>query len=460
MRIPAERLTTADQAYSPLAEVRTKGGGRARPVLIVLLALLYPWHFAVWATSYTGKNPTIPHGGLNLSLGDSMIALIGVVLLLQLAGGRVRLPRYALQTFVWFTVAAVSVTVSALSPAFFFELHDSEVGLVKILAAATWMIAVFWLLEDSFPQRFLLLGGSSVLAATGFAVASVIENVFLGIERPFGPFQNANIYGNYLMLNVFLAIGIDRLLGQPAGRVAVRPAVRRALRLAIRFGAVTILILGLLATGSRGAMVGFGIGLLLAVPWGAVKRLSLRGTVAFAVGALVLALALSWYLGRNPYVVTRWSQTAAGQGPNGGAPALSARDGDSPDLSGYCGGAGSSGLVGLVVAAAVGHSRQLARQGQGVRRRRSRVLRLRGRRVHTRLIQQRAARAVPLDRIRDGRRPDSLPSDQPSGPSERTCGEGAPLTQRRRGKVHRPPSVISGQQPTQQIRDYGCACAQ
>ncbi len=316
MRIPAERLTTADQAYSPQAEVRTKGGGRARPVLIVLLALLYPWHFAVWATSYTGKNPTIPHGGLNLSLGDSMIALIGVVLLLQLAGGRVRLPRYALQTFVWFTVAAVSVTVSALSPAFFFELHDSEVGLVKILAAATWMIAVFWLLEDSFPQRFLLLGGSSVLAATGFAVASVIENVFLGIERPFGPFQNANIYGNYLMLNVFLAIGIDRLLGQPAGRVAVRPAVRRALRLAIRFGAVTILILGLLATGSRGAMVGFGIGLLLAVPWGAVKRLSLRGTVAFAVGALVLALALSWYLGRNPYVVTRWSQTAAGQGPN------------------------------------------------------------------------------------------------------------------------------------------------
>jgi len=115
-----------------------------RGLMTVLLALLYPWHFAVFATSFTGKNPIIPHGGLNVSVGDGVVALVGVILLFQLAaGGRMPWPRYALQAFVWFTVATVSVTVNTLSPEFFFSLHESQVGLTKILGAAAWMSAVF-----------------------------------------------------------------------------------------------------------------------------------------------------------------------------------------------------------------------------------------------------------------------------------------------------------------------------
>ena len=285
--------------------------------MTVLLALLYPWHFAVWATSYTGKNPVIPHGGLNVSLGDSVIALIGVILLLRLAaGGRVPLPRYALQAFVWFAVAAVSVTVNAVSLELYFSLHESTVGLGKMLGAAAWMIGVYWLLQDAFPRRFLSLAGTSVVAATGFAIWSVIENVFFRVERPFGPFENANIYGNYFMLNAFLAVGIDRLLGAAPEGVTLRPGARMVLRPLVRFGAVTILILGLLATGSRGAMVGFVAGLVPAIPWGALRRVSRRGVLALGVGALVLGLALGWYMGQDPYVMKRWSQTAEGQGPN------------------------------------------------------------------------------------------------------------------------------------------------
>ena len=290
---------------------------RGRGLMTVLLALLYPWHFAVFATSFTGKNPIIPHGGLNVSVGDGVVALVGVILLFQLAaGGRMPWPRYALQAFVWFTVATVSVTVNTLSPEFFFSLHESQVGLVKILGAAAWMIAVFWLLQDSFPRRFLQLAGTSVLAASGFAIQSIIENVFLGVQRSFGPFENANIYGNYLMLNAFLAIAVDRFLGAAPEGVMVRPATRNILRPLLRFGAVTLLILGLLASGSRGAMVGFVVGLVPAVPWSALRRVSLRGALAAVAGALVLGSALGWYFEQNPFVVQRWSQTAEGEGPN------------------------------------------------------------------------------------------------------------------------------------------------
>lgn len=285
--------------------------------MTVLLALLYPWHFAVWAKTYTGTSPPIPHGGLNVSLGDGVVFLIGVVLLLRLATGRsVPLPRYALQAFVWFAIAVASVTVNTLSPGFFFELRVSVIGLTKMLGAGAWMIAVFWLLRESFPRRFLALAGASVLAATAFAVGSIIQNVFWGIERTFGPFENANIYGNYLMLNVFLAVGIDRFLGTAPEGVTVGRWARRLVRPLLRFGAVTVLFLGLLATGSRGALVGFFAGLIPAIPWAALRRTRLRGALALAGGALVLGLALWWYLAQDPYVVKRWTLTAQGEGPN------------------------------------------------------------------------------------------------------------------------------------------------
>ena len=150
-----------------VATPQRSGGGRT--LLIVLLSLVYPWHVALWATSYTGKAPVIPHGGLNVSLGDSVIAIIGLILVLQAAVGAIRLPRYTLHAFVWLVVAAISTTANALMPAVYFAMRDSEMGLVKIIAAMLWMVAVFWLLQDSFPRRFLQLAGLSVLVAAGFA---------------------------------------------------------------------------------------------------------------------------------------------------------------------------------------------------------------------------------------------------------------------------------------------------
>ena len=286
-----------------------------RGVLILLLAALYPWHIALWATSYTGKDPVIPHGGLNVSLGDSVIAIVGVTLLLQAAVGRLRLPRYTLHASLWLLAAAISTTVNALAPGVYFALRDSLMGLVKIGAAMMWMIAVFWLLQDNLPKRILQLVGLSVIAGVGFAIEAIIENVFFGVQRSFGPFQNANIFGNYLVLNLFFAIALDRFLGGPAG-LAFRPTVRAGIRGALRYGAVTLLLLGLLASGSRGAIAGFVAGLIPAVPWARISHISLRGIVTAVLGIIVLTAALDWYLAQNPFVVSRFTQTAEGRGPN------------------------------------------------------------------------------------------------------------------------------------------------
>lgn len=307
---------TVASSYSLPRHVRLRREGRGKGALIVLLALLYPWHFTIGPARYTSSNPPIPHGGLNFSLGDIVVAAISVIMLFQLAAGRVRLPRYGLQAFVWYTAAAVSVTVNALSPSYFFVLNDSVAGLVKIVAAMTWMVAVFWLLRESFPPRFLQLAGTLVVGAVAYAIWSIFQTVVLRWERSFGPFENANIYGNYMLLNVFLAVGLDRLLGEAAPGITLRRDVRAVLRPLIRFGAVPILILGLLTTGSRGAMVGFLVGLVPAVPWRALKRVSWRGVSAVVVGGLILGLALGWYFAQDPYVVGRWERTAEGRGPN------------------------------------------------------------------------------------------------------------------------------------------------
>jgi len=284
--------------------------------LILLLGVLYPWHVSLWATSYTGKDPVIPHGGLNVSVGDSVILIVSTVLALQIVIGWVPLPKYVRQASVWMLATAISVTVNALHPDISFAMRDSVMGLVKIFAAMMWMIVVFTLLRDSFSRRFLQLAGASVVVACCWSIQSVIQNVFEGRQRAFGPFENANLYGNYVVLNLFLAIAIDRFLGDGAVGTTLRPATRVLLRSLVRYVGITLLLLGLLATGSRGAIVGFLAGLIPALPWTQIKRVSWRGVMAAIVGLVVLVPALVWYFDQNPYVVSRVEMTAEGRGPN------------------------------------------------------------------------------------------------------------------------------------------------
>src|SRR5205085_5809767 len=82
--------------------------------------------------------------------------------------------------------------------------------------------------------------------ACAFAMLTVYENLFLRMDRPTGPFDNANLYGNYLMLNVFLALGAHNLLTEDrTGGVSGGPGFLRAARILFLVGALPALAIGI-----------------------------------------------------------------------------------------------------------------------------------------------------------------------------------------------------------------------
>ena len=300
---------------APSRRVRGRGRrertGLGKSLLMVVLALLYPFHMVVLGRA----DPRHP-GGVNVSLGDGVVALIPVILVFRLAVGWIPFPRYLRHVLVFLGVIATSVTLNAVAPAPFFFLRDSEVEAVKFVASAMWMIAVFWLLYDEFPRRFLQFACLSVALATGFAIATVIENIFLHVARPSGSFANPNLYGHYLILNIFLALAADRLLSETAVLApTLLVCVLRKLRLPLRLVVGPALLLGLLASGSRGALLGFCLGVPAAIPSSALRRLNLRRVGAVLVACLVLGAALAWYVDQHPFLLKRIAKTTEGD-PN------------------------------------------------------------------------------------------------------------------------------------------------
>ena len=278
-------------------------GGLGRSLLIVALAVLYPFH---WDT-----------GWINISLGDGVVALICGLVVFQTALSNVPLPRYVLHTGILIAVIAASMMANMVAPpGTFFWLRDSEIEAVKIFAAIAWMVSVCWVVSDDFPRRYLLWSTVSVLVACAFALLTVRENLFLSMARPTGPFDNANLYGNYLMLNAFLTLGAHNLLTEDRTGVASgRPQFLRAARMSFLLGALPVLTIGIMSTGSRGTLLGTTIGMLAAVSWRLPRRISARRLGAAVLGTVALVAAIAWFLGHGPFLLHRLARTTNGD-PN------------------------------------------------------------------------------------------------------------------------------------------------
>lgn len=275
--------------------------GWGRSFLALALAVLYPFHTYV--------------ANVNVSAGDGVVALIGLILVLRLAAGKVALPRYTLPALALWLVIILSLTVNSLLPSGFFEPMTGVVESFKYLAAVAWMIALYWLLSDRLPRRLLVFSSASVVVASWFAMWTVYDNLFLHEQRPTGPFENPNIYGNYLVLNVFLALGVAQLLANDQGRVTPRSGIPRAARTAALLVLVPVLTVGILATGSRGTLVGFLAGLAVAVRVPPPTAIGPRKLLAGIVGSIALLVAVVWFLQHHPYLLLRLGRTA-GSDPN------------------------------------------------------------------------------------------------------------------------------------------------
>ena len=316
-------MTLPAHGVTPVAAVRI-GGARARhqrpsppagaflkSLVAFALTVLYPFHLLA-----SGRGTVSHPGGINISLGDGVVGLIALLLVFRFAAGAAPLPRFGVNALVLLVIIGASLAANAVALTAYFSVMVGMIETLKLLAVILWMVAVFWLTYDDFPRRFLLFAGTSVALACGFAIMTVLENVLLHVPRPSGPFDNPNIYGNYLALNFFLALGVGVLLADRGGDARLLgQRIRRWLRPVLRLFVLPALLVGLLATGSRGALVGFIAGLPFAVPWNAVKRVTIRHVVALLCGGVVLALVLAWFFDQHPFLLKRLSRTS-GDDPN------------------------------------------------------------------------------------------------------------------------------------------------
>ena len=277
--------------------------GRAWPLLLItLIAVLYPFEYDTGLTNY--------------SLGDAVVGPVALFIVLQSLVRLVSWPRYTVQLLALVVVAIASSLANAFSPAIYFSARSALGETAKLFSAGLWMCVMFWLLSDDFSRGFYQLACLSALLATGFAVSSLWVTVRETNDyRPTGPFGNTNLYASYLCLNVFL------VLAAREAREDLR-RTRRRLPALLRWPGpllgpvmLPLLLLGILATASRGAMVGCVAGLVLSGSL-RLRRISRPRLAALVVGLVFLGMAGTWYVRQDPLVLRRLQSTAEGSGPN------------------------------------------------------------------------------------------------------------------------------------------------
>lgn len=270
-----------------------------REALLAALAIAYPFHFYV----------TGPGGIVDISVGDVIVAMVVIAFCLSLLWGRMVFPRYT-GPVVGFMLVALGSLAYPLArpeslPAFFDPLPGIQ-EVAKVAGSAAWMVAVYALLRRNPVGGLRVFASVSVIAASGFAVATIHQSLMSSGSRPRGPFENENLYANYLAFNAFLAAmlaRLDELHGMRAG-----PRVPLWLTM-------PLLLVGILATGSRGAIIGAALACPLIVKWNQPSKL--LGTRAATLAMLALSgcgLLIFWQA--NPFIANRVSTIVRGQGPN------------------------------------------------------------------------------------------------------------------------------------------------
>ena len=269
-------------------------------VTITLLMILYPFEYD------TGRS--------NFSLGDGLVLLVAAAYGFQALRRPLPIPRYTSGVVALMLVSILSVTVNVVRPdAFFTGARVSLVETSKLIMAALWMCAIFWMLSHRFARRFLQLGATSVLFATAAAVGSIVMTLTEATDvRPTGPFENANLYAGYLSFNIFLALAAHGILKVYSEREHHRPPVLlRLLGPLLLLGCIPLLLLGIVSTGSRGGLIGTVGGLALSGLC-RPRMLKLRQLVVLAAVVSVAFFGIRWYVRQGPPVLKRLVDTAAG----------------------------------------------------------------------------------------------------------------------------------------------------
>jgi O-antigen ligase len=275
--------------------------GVGTTILLCLLAVLYPLQ-------------TEAIGGVNLSAGDVLVGPVVLFLAWRFVRGPVPLPRYVPHVLTLFVVIVASVVVNALTWTTYYQLNTGVMEAVKFLAVAAWMLAVFALFLPQLGRRFTIFAVASATVAALWSLHSVFENVVLGVQRPTGPFENPNMYGNYLVFNAFLTLGAVKVMAEDRTGLALGGLVwLRKHRSLLTIILLPMIVLGLMSTGSRGSMLSFAAGVLAGARLWIPKRITFRMVATAALGLSLLGAGMSWFLSQHPYMLKRIERTGAGE---------------------------------------------------------------------------------------------------------------------------------------------------
>ncbi|HET6403729.1 MAG TPA: O-antigen ligase family protein [Candidatus Thermoplasmatota archaeon] len=247
------------------------------------LALLLPLHFTAVA----------PGGwGLTLSAGDLFVAAAIVVMSASIARQlRASPPVLVGPVLALLGAAALSLMVGVAS-GYVLDVGRGVVDLIKLVGAVAWALATWALLRgDRSATRALLRG----LTFGGIALAGwAIVRSLAGDARPVTTFTNPNLFANFLAAACAALLATEAMDGTPQRR-----------RSAWKGLCAGILLAGLVATASRGMLLGVVVAAVAALPLVFRRTKALK---TLAPGASVALLVLAAYVVAAPDPASRISR--------------------------------------------------------------------------------------------------------------------------------------------------------
>jgi len=260
-------------------------------VIIGLLAFLYPFHTII---STIG-------GNVNISLGDP---IVGITLLLFILGFfRVYfIPRYTLFIFGFITTSCIGLTFYILfTPPWGIQVSTGFLELIKTLAVVFWMFAIFILISENHKKRLDFFFIVIFLIGMVFVFHTIILSVLYEVQRPSGPFENPNIFANYLLFVLAIQLYLYTRI--------IKQSVKKLMLFAILMAVLTVFI-----TGSRGAIIGIigslfiSVLLIIAINANSVKQNLKELLIGFPIFFAIFASLFSQTASFN-----RLSATLSGQ---------------------------------------------------------------------------------------------------------------------------------------------------
>lgn len=248
-------------------------------VLWLALLVAYPFH---WYLDFG-------LGRFNMSMGDGVVLLVGVLWLVGLFGRRT-IPIYLVPLAGFMAVSVLSIWFAWASGAVYLNTTAYVAEFLRYTGVVAWLIGVY-VLARSLPRRAVQQGLLLSVGVAGvLATIAIYESLFGGVARPAGSFRNPNIFANYLVLSLALHFYISDYIRTFRGGAVVVLTVP------------LVLMLGVLNTGSRGGLIALA-SLLVLVGAISVHYRTVQPRHIVAVGSVGLgALVAVWQL--NPWLFT------------------------------------------------------------------------------------------------------------------------------------------------------------